>query len=101
MERGLAQPEQRLERLYLRFRDAAARDAIYQRVPVMVPQFLVELALFRSEFAEDCLLLFRRQVFRNLALGAAQDEGSHGLSESPPRLFIGISTDPARDLEYR
>src|SRR5882672_6593642 len=101
MESGLAQSEQRLERLYLRFSDAVAGDAVEQRVAVMVAQFVVEFALLRLEFAEDGLLLFRRQVFRDLALGAAQDEGAQGLGEQLSRLGAGVSRDSARELETR
>src|SRR5262245_65767228 len=100
MERGLSQSEQRFERLHLRFPDAVTGDDVEQRVTVMVAQLVVELALFRFEFAEDCLLLFRREVFRYLALGAAQDEGAQGLSEQLSRLFIGVSPG-ARSEERR
>src|SRR5262245_51259179 len=87
--------------MYLRFRDPLARDAVEQRVAVMVAQFVIEFALRRFEFAEDSLLLFLREVFSDLLLGAAQDKRAQGLGEQLPRLFAGVSRGAAREFETR
>src|SRR5262245_61963562 len=87
--------------MYLRFRDTVARDAVAQRVAIMVAQFVVKFALRRFEFAENGLLLFLRKVFRDLALGAAQNKRAQGLGKQLPRLFAGVSRGAASKLETR
>ncbi len=55
-------------------------------LPVVVPQLVVEPALFRRQLAVEGLLDFGRQLRGDLLLGAAQDEGAQGAGQQLPGL---------------
>ena len=74
MRGGLAQAQQRLENVHLRFRHPLRLDAPQQRLPVVLAQFVVLLALCRIQLAIDGLLDLLRQLLDHLSLGPPQDD---------------------------
>src|SRR4051812_34443690 len=87
----LPQAQQRLEDLDLRLPDPVARDAPEQRVPVVLAQLVVELALGGFQVAVDRLFGLLGQVFRNLLLSAPEEERPEGFRQERPGLLAGFA----------
>ena len=81
MRSRLAKPEQRLEHLHLRPRQALPGDRREQGVTVVVPELVVEAPLRRLQVAVNRLLDFLRQLRRDLLLRPPENERPQGAGE--------------------
>ena len=74
MTRRLPQPQQRLQHVQPRLVPPFLRDALRQRLTIVVPQLVVALTLGAAQAADDRVLDALRQIACDVRFRAAQDE---------------------------
>src|SRR5437867_13409068 len=90
MTGGLAQAQQRFENLHPRVFDSDLFDAPEERVTIVCPQFIVQTALLRFEFAIDGLFRLGRQFARDLLFGSPQQKWTQRFRKEPKRI-VGLT----------
>ena len=91
MTRRLAQSQERLENVHLRFGEPVAPHAPEQGRAVVVAQLVVEAALNRTQLAPQRLLGARGKLRGDLFLGPAQDERAHRAGERLAPAVVGLT----------